>query len=156
MRKYDPGYWITPYLLCRDRPAAARRCSYFISVQMILIVVCCFIYLQTILIAVCCFTFAVQGFGLKPASTTPCPVPSKPACVKGEYLTTTFDNMCPVFTCTSCPPVVKPTCQGADILKQRTNRPCPDFQCVHPQVNSLMALLGWPYFMQKWNRRNMK
>ena len=26
--KYDPLYWITPYILCRDRPAAARRCAY--------------------------------------------------------------------------------------------------------------------------------
>ena len=27
--KFDPWYWITPYLLCRDRPAAARRCACF-------------------------------------------------------------------------------------------------------------------------------
>ena len=30
--KYGPWYRITPYLLCRDRPAAALRCAYFIYV----------------------------------------------------------------------------------------------------------------------------
>ena len=29
VRKYDPCYWITLWLLCRDRPAAARRCACF-------------------------------------------------------------------------------------------------------------------------------
>ena len=30
--KYDPYYWITPWLLCRDRNAAARRCACFVVV----------------------------------------------------------------------------------------------------------------------------
>ena len=29
VRKYDPWSWITPWLLCRDRPTAARRCACF-------------------------------------------------------------------------------------------------------------------------------
>ena len=32
--KYDPWYWITLYLLCRDRSAAARRCACFLSFWM--------------------------------------------------------------------------------------------------------------------------
>ena len=29
VRKYGPWYWICPWLLCRDRSAAARRCACF-------------------------------------------------------------------------------------------------------------------------------
>ena len=31
MRKYGPWYWIRPWLLCRDRSAAARRCACIFS-----------------------------------------------------------------------------------------------------------------------------
>ena len=31
MGKYGPWYWIHPWLLCRDRSAAARRCACFFS-----------------------------------------------------------------------------------------------------------------------------
>ena len=29
--KYDPYYWITQWLSCRDRPAAARHCACYLS-----------------------------------------------------------------------------------------------------------------------------
>ena len=32
MRKYGHWYWIRPWLLCRDRSAAARRCACFIFI----------------------------------------------------------------------------------------------------------------------------